>query len=230
MDYFYCCCYYAVLAIFYRYCVNACSRVLVAVAVVCTGLLLHEYVYPPLPSVATTVAVPFFSPKHATGVALSLPLLRLLVELLLPWPLLHSSCYLLLLRCKYLLPRLVAVAVVCTGLLLHEYVYPPLPSLATTVAVPFFSPKHATGVALSLPLLRLLVELLLLLLLLHSFCYLLLLLCKCLLQVLLLSPSFVLGYCSMSMCIHRYLRLLLLSLYRFSHRNTLLVSHCRYRY
>ena len=40
----------------------------VAVGVVCTGVVFHEYVYGAVPPVAFTVAVPLFPPLHNTFV------------------------------------------------------------------------------------------------------------------------------------------------------------------
>ena len=135
--------------------------------------------------------------------------------------LLRSSCYLLPLLCKFLLRVLLLLPSFGLGycsmsMCIHRCLRLLLLSLYR------FSRRNTLLALHSLPLLRLLVGLLLPWLLLRSSCYLLPLLCKCLLRVLLPLPSFVLGYCSMSMCIHRCLRLLLPLLYHFSLRNTLL--------
>ena len=110
-----------------------------AVIPLCTGVVLHIYVYGLVPPLAVTVALPLLCPQPGDVLLIiaigppGLLKITLHVAVHIP-PSVTVTVY---------VPAgiLVTVALVCAGVVLHTYVYgTPLPPLADTVALPLLCP------------------------------------------------------------------------------------------
>jgi hypothetical protein len=115
----------------------------VAVAVVCTGKVFHEYAYGPTPPAGVAVAVPVDDPLHNTLTCV-VPTVSATGWVIVTLAVLIHRLASVTVTIYVPAARPVAVAVVCTGNVFHEYVYGPTPPAGVAVAVPVDDPLHNT--------------------------------------------------------------------------------------
>jgi len=94
----------------------------VAVAVVCAGNVFHEYVYGPTPPAGVAVAVPVDDPLHNTLTCV-VPTVSATGWVIVTLAVLIHRLASVTVTIYVPAARPVAVAVICTGNVFHEYVY-----------------------------------------------------------------------------------------------------------